>query len=334
MDYSLLIAIIVSVVITYKITKWLIEFFREVGLVVKDQNKEKKPLIPLSGGIPVFLGFFIGILVYSLFNAIVGEGSYFGVFGDYEIAVIYASLFSILWATIIGFFDDAFIYKSNEKSYGLKQWQKPLITLIGALPLMLVLLNRSTIGIPYFGEVSVGWLYPLLLIPIGYVGATNMVNLLAGFNGLEAGLGMIYVLSLGLYAYVSQSFVAALIAMIAFPCIAVFYFFNRFPAKIFPGDSLTYFMGSVFAILAIVGELEVLALIVAIPYFVEFLLKWRSKFTADSFGIWINGKILSKYEKIYAIPHIFTRSGNYNEKQIVNFILLIQLFFALIIWFI
>ena len=86
--------------------------------------------------------------------------------------------------------------------------------------------------------------------------------------------------------------------------------------------------------MAVLGNIEKAAIIVAIPFFVEFFLKLRSKLKADSYGYFLNGKVKSKYRKIYSIPHIFTRSGRYTEKQVVYFILLIELFFASLIWFV
>jgi len=38
------------------------------------------------------------------------------------------------------------------------------------------------------GAVDWGIFYPLAIIPIGIVGAANAYNMLAGYNGLEAGM--------------------------------------------------------------------------------------------------------------------------------------------------
>ena len=333
MDLLFLLVGIVTIFVTYHLLKGLIFFLLEVGLVVKDQNKRDKPMVPLSGGLAVLVGFLVGIFLYlgvSLFYA----NGLFGSLVSLDLSIVLASIIAIIWVTLIGFFDDAFVQGSGEKSLGLKQWQKPLLTLLGALPLMIVLSNRASLVVPYIGDLTLGWIYPLILIPLGFVGAANMVNMLAGFNGLEAGMGIVYLLSLGAYAYVHQSFVASLIAFVALLAVATFFFFNKIPAKILPGDSLTYFLGGTLATIAIVGGLEIPALIISIPFFVEFLLKWRSGFSADSFGIWINGKILSKHEKVYSIAHVLTRTGNYTEKQVVSYLVAMQVVFSLLIWLI
>ena len=333
MDWVLLFVCVLTILLTYHSINWLIFFLTKVGHVVKDQNKKNRPLVPVSGGLAVLVGFLFGILLYVCVNVFYTEVLPWNVDG-YNLTLIFASLIAIIWVTLVGFFDDAFIYGSHEKSLGLGQLQKPLLTLLGAIPLMIVLSERTSFFIPYLGDISVGWMYPVILIPIGFVGAANMVNMLAGFNGLEAGMGVIYLFSLGMYAYVRQSFVAALIAFIALSAVLTFWYFNKIPAKIFPGDSLTYFLGGTLATVAIVGGLEFPALIISIPFLVEFLLKWRSNFSADTFGIWINGKILSKYEKVYSIMHLFTRTGNFTEKQITNYVIAIQIFFSIVIWLI
>ena len=333
MDLVLLLVCGLTVLLTYHSINWLIFFLTKVGLVVKDQNKKDRPLIPISGGLAVLVGFLFGVLLYVCVNIFYTGILPWNIDGS-NLTLIFASLIAIIWVTLVGFFDDAFIHGSNEKSLGLGQLQKPLLTLLGAIPLMIVLSERTSVFIPYFGDISVGWIYPLILIPIGFVGAANMVNMLAGFNGLEAGMGAIYLFSLGMYAYVHQSFVASLIAFIALSTVLTFWYFNKIPAKIFPGDSLTYFLGGALATVAIVGGLEFPALIISIPFLVEFLLKWRSNFSADTFGIWINGKILSKYEKVYSIMHLFTRTGNFTEKQITNYVIAIQIFFSVLIWLI
>ena len=86
------------------------------------------------------------------------------------------------------------------------------------------------------------------------------------------------------------------------------------------------------ACIAILGNIEKAAIISSIPFIAEFFLKLRAKLKANSFGYYKDGKIHSFYDKIYSIPHIFTRTGKYTEKQVTYFMILIQLFFSSLIW--
>ncbi len=326
-SFASLTAAVVSFLVVWLATPKFIAYFNKIQLVVKDMHKEGKPLIPISGGVSVVIGVTLGLLTYISIRTFFFEDVY-------PIVDIFAVLTSILLVSLVGFMDDLVIKKSKDYSVGLNQWQKPLLTVVAAIPFMVINAGVNTIAIPFFGRVDIGLLYPLVLIPIGVVGASNMVNMLGGFNGLETGLGIIYFGMLGLYAFVNVIYAAALICLVTFTALLAFYRYNKSPAKILPGDSLTYLMGALLASVAIVGNMEKAALIVSIPFFVEFFLKLRGRFKLQSYGYVKEDKVCSMYNKIYSIPHIFTRKCKYTEKQVVYFVLLIQLLFSSLIWFV
>ncbi len=323
---SVILVSVISFLITLVILPWLIRYLKKIELFVIDQNKEDKPLVPISGGLAVTAG------ILAAFMGWIFAKTFFQQLNSDAHIIIFAVLVSLLTVSFVGFIDDVLIKKSREGSYGLKQWQKPLLTLIAAAPLVAVKAGTTVITVPFYGSFDVGIFYPLILVPIGFIGATNMVNLLAGFNGSEAGMGLIYTGMLGLYAYVNGSYVAALLAFATFSSLLVFFYYNKYPAKILPGDSLTYLLGAVIASIAIVGNIEKAALIASIPFIIEFFLKMRTKFKAQSYGFYKDGKVQSKYDKIYSIPHILTRTGKYTEKQVTMFMILVQLFFSSLIW--
>ncbi|MBT3323889.1 hypothetical protein HN681_01280 [archaeon] len=315
------IAVIISFFIVSWVTPWVISYMKNLGVVVKDQHKENKPLIPISGGLAVFFGIFFGIMSVIFIQTFY----YHSVSMVIELFAFSLSLFAI---TFVGFFDDMLIRKDKESSFGLKQWQKPLMTVIAAVPLMVVNAGQSLMYIPFLGVVDVGLLYTFLFIPIGVIGASNMVNLLGGFNGLETSLGIIYIGSLSVYAYAVDSQIAAIIGFVTVLALLSFLYFNWTPAKIFPGDSLTYLLGGVLASMAILGNIEKAALIVSIPFFIEIILKLRGKLKKQSYGKIVDGRIYSLYNKIYSLPHFFTIKGRYTEKQVVFFVCFIELVFC------
>jgi len=320
------IIFLISLISTLLVMPWLIRYLKRIGLLVKDQNKKDKPLIPISGGLAVMGGIFLGLMSYISIRI-------FAYNDTSSLLYFFAAITTILLISVVGFIDDSIIKRNKNASTGLKQWQKPLLTLIAAIPLVAIKAGTSTISVPLFGSINFGILYPLLIVPLLIMFLSNAVNLLAGFNGLEAGMGLIYTGMLGLYAYVNGSYVAAMIALTTFASLIAFLKFNWFPAKIFPGDSLTYLLGAALACIAILGNMEKAVLIVSIPFLIEFILKARSRFKAQSFGYWKNSKIQSLYEnKVYSLTHIFTRTGKFTEKQIVIFLMIIELIFCLLIW--
>ncbi len=339
MKYVIIFSAFIGFLTTIYAIKWFIRYAWRIGLVVKDQNKIDKPLIPISGGVAVMAGFFIGILSF-IFLRTFFYNSNGGVTLDTEaLMLLFTSITSILMITFVGFVDDLLIRKDKESSIGLKRWQKPLLTLVAAIPLMAIKAGTTTMQFPFIGRIDIGIIYPLILVPLLIVFAANVINMLAGFNGLEAGMGIVYTGMLGLYSLYqgkltndNDKYIAALIALMVFSALIAFYLFNMVPAKIFPGDSLTYLLGSVLAVIAIVGNLEKAVIIALIPFGIEFILKARGKFKKQSYGYYKEGKVQSLYKEIYSIPHLFTRTGKFTERQIVYFLILIEFGFCSLIW--
>ncbi len=333
MKVIILISTVISFLTVWFLTPWLIRYLRKIDLVVQDQNKEGKPLVPISGGLAVVAGFFAGLLTFIFIRTFfpVMDGL---ILNDFNLNYIFAGMLSILIITIVGFVDDLVIKKTKESAVGLNQWQKPLLTLSAAIPLIAIMVGETTMTFPIIGRINMGVLYPLLFVPIGVVGAANMVNMLGGLNGLETGMGIIYMGVLGLYAYTNERYIAALIALMVFIALIAFFYYNKYPARILPGNSLTYFLGGSLAVIAIIGDIERAAIVLAIPFFIEFILKLRSKLKADSFGYYKDGKLHSKYDKVYSLTHIFLRTGKFSEKQIVWFFIVIELIISSFIWFV
>jgi UDP-N-acetylglucosamine--dolichyl-phosphate N-acetylglucosaminephosphotransferase len=97
--------------------------------------------------------------------------------------------------------------------------------------------------------------------------------MLAGFNGLEAGVGS---LALGGVAVVSLMFGRWESFWISLPmavALGTFLFFNWYPAEAFPGDAGTLVIGSTLACAVIVGQLEIFGVWMLTPHITDFLLK-------------------------------------------------------------
>ncbi len=328
MRWLLYFSLLLSFLVTFIITPYLIRYLRKIDLVVKDVHKENKPLIPVSGGLAVLGGLMAGLMLYIFIQTFYYES-------PQTLLFLFSGITTILLITFIGFIDDLIIERNKDETSGLRQWQKPILTLLAAVPLMVVQAGTSTMLIPFLGRIDIGLLYPLFFVPLGILGASNMVNILAGFNGSETGMAIIYLGSLGLYAYVNERYSAAAIAGITVCALIAFYYYNKVPAKILAGDSLTYLLGGVLVTVAVLGNIEKAAVIISIPFIIEFMLKARGRFKKKSIGSLENGKIKSLYGKeIYSIPHILTRTGRFTEKQVVYFMIFVQIIFSSLIWII
>jgi len=316
---SIIISVVFSFAITYLLVPKLKAFLEDAGLVGTDVQKKDKPKVAEMGGPAVIFGTIAGLFLFIWMNTFLyGQST--------NLIELLAAVTTFLIAGFIGLFDDlGSLIKKREiaeglgtfKRIGLKQWQKPLLTFAAAIPLMAVMAGESTVTVPLIGLVDLGIVYPLILVPIAVVGASNALNMLAGMNGLEAGTGAVLMFFLGLFAYVKGTPEAAILAFVTFAALLAFLKFNWYPAKIFPGDSFTYALGAITASIAIIGNIEKFALLLFAPWFLELLLKLRSRLKAQNFGILQpDGTLKAPSEKVYSITHIVMKLGRFKEWQV------------------
>jgi UDP-N-acetylglucosamine--dolichyl-phosphate N-acetylglucosaminephosphotransferase len=332
-----LASIIVSVAVTFFITPYFIRFLRDAGIVGFDLQKKNRPKVTTSGGICVAFGVLAGLLTY------IGLQTFIEMQGHVEqwLIPLLAVISSILIVMFVGFLDDLNIKVDTENTkegkdirVGLPQWLKPLLTLPAAIPLMAISAGTTSMVVPFFGKVDFGIMYPLLLIPLGVIGASNAVNMLAGFNGLETGMGSVYFLGLGIFALLNGRDTGAVIFLITFAALVGFIRYNWYPARILPGDSLTYLLGALVASGVIIGNMEKAGIIVMLPFIIEFFLKLRVKFKASCLGkLREDGKLDPPYEKkIYSWTHLIMNLRPMTEKQVTMILILVQALFTILIF--
>ena len=155
--------------------------------------------------------------------------------------------------------------------------------------------------------------------------------MLGGFNGLEAGMGVIYTLSLGLYAWKTGGIQAAVLLLTACAALLAFLRYNWYPARILSGDSLTYLLGSLVAAGIIIGDMQRAGLIVMLPFIIEFVLKARSKFKASCIGkLRDDGKLDPPYgKKIYSWTHALMNLDKLSERRVTIALIIIQVLFSI-----
>lgn len=292
-NYILLIPIIASFLITlFLIPNW-IKRAKKAGLIGKDLHKLDKKDIAESGGMSVVAGFVIGNLLFIAVNTFIFKT-------NENFIEMLALLNTIILISCIAFTDDILGWK-----IGLRRRTRLILVAFSSIPLIAINAGRSTIGIPFFGPIDVSIFYPLILIPLGIIGATATFNFLAGYNGLEAGQGIIILGGIGSVAYFTGSGWLSLVTICMIAALVAFLIYNFYPAKVFPGDSLTYPIGALIAIVSILGNFEKIAVFFFIPYILETFLKARGKLTKESYGRLLeDGTLDMPYEKIYGLEHL------------------------------
>src|SRR3989338_5055697 len=197
----LLLTFFISFITTFLLLPYWIKRAKIAGLVGVDLHKLNKPKLAEMGGIVVVFGFLIGVLFY------IGIRTFYFNNSDYILKIL-SILTTILIITIIGLIDDILGWK-----IGLRQWQKPLLALLAALPIMVVNAGQSRLVFPIFGVIDVNVFYALLVVPVAISGASNGFNMLAGYNGLEAGMGILILTALAYISWVADASWISIIAL-------------------------------------------------------------------------------------------------------------------------
>lgn len=296
MNILLLSPILISFLLSLIFIPYWLRKSKEINYLWKDMNKiNSHKNVAGSGGLVVILSFVLGVLYYIFIRTFI-----FGVENGIT-TKIFALLSVILIFAILGFIDDFLGWERG----GLSVKFRLFLAFFASIPLIVINAGDSEMFIPFFGAVNFGLLYPLLFVPIGVAGAATTYNFLAGFNGLEAGQGIIILTFLSFISFITGSTWLALIGLVMVASLIAFYFYNKCPAKIFPGDILTYSIGGLIAIMAIFGNFEKIAIFIFIPYILEVFLKLRGRLKKQSFAKPNKDESLEMpYDKIYGLTHV------------------------------
>lgn len=308
----------VSFSATYWVMPYIIRKLSSAGLVGGDMHKKGCPPIPNMGGLGIAVGFIAGIL------AAVGMYTFLGL--EMNLTHILIGFMTVLIMALVGVFDDLF---------DMRQFVKAVLPVFAALPLMAISAGSTTMVIPYVGPVDFGFWYVVILVPLGVTVASNLTNMLAGFNGLESGLGAIMT---GAIAFIALTQLGAnhgagnALLLMASMCGALVAFtkFNWFPAKVFPGDVGTLVIGASIASAVIVGNMEAAGAILVVPHVLDFFIKLRHGMP-KTFGKLKGNKLLCPKEGPKGLGQfVMDKTHGLSEKSLVLLLLLFELLFALL----
>ena len=268
----LLLAAALAFIVSFLATPPVKRFAEMVGAidVPKDARRIHDHPIPRMGGLAIFLGFVISVLLFV----------------DMSTKVTGILLGAVIIA-VMGAVDDI---------VSLNPWVKLVGQILAAAVAIrcgLVFQVVSNLLAP--GEaIDIGWLsVPLTVLWI--VGCTNAVNLIDGLDGLAVGVSGISALTMLLVAlFVAEPSVCVILAALTGACIG-FMPYNLNPAKIFMGDVGSQFLGFVLSTASIMGLFKLHAIItflvpllaLAVPLadtvfaFCRRILRGQSPFHAD-----------------------------------------------------
>ena len=330
---TLIIPAIIAFIVTAVGTRFLMSYLYGAGVVGEDSNKERPVMLASSGGLAVAFGIIVGVLVYA-FGA-----TFVFVPVTMALSTLLAVALSITLISFVGFLDDVNVKQHRVASTGrkdirkgLKQWQKPLLTFVGALPLMAINAGVNSIEVPFVGLVHLGLLYPLVVIPLAVIFVSNAFNLLGGFDGLQPMTSLIASGGLFLYCLFYGGYIGTLLAALLFASILAFLPFNFFRSRILPGDSFTYAVGAGLVAVMVTGQAEAFGLIVFIPWIIEFFLHLRRRFHVNDLGIrQKDGTFRSPYgSRIYSLTHVVMNMKKATEQDVTFYISLFEAAFVVL----
>lgn len=176
---------------------------------------------------------------------------------------------------LIGFIDD-FTKIRKKRNQGLTAMQKLLLQIAAAALFMTVLRYMGYISgdvfVPFINRIySVSWWIYLPSAIFIIVGAVNAVNLTDGIDGLAASVTAVVctfftALFLMMQGGQMQVFAAGLLG-----ALLGFLLFNKFPAKVFMGDTGALFLGGAVCGMAFASDMPLLLVPIGIIYIIETL---------------------------------------------------------------
>ena len=329
LEIKVLLATFVISVVCGLITIPILKKLR-VGQIERDDGPAshlKKQGTPTMGGI---------IMIIAIIIAVTGTYIFLHLSGNQEIA---QKLFPMLLITIgyglIGFIDDfkKLVLKNTD---GLKPRYKMLGLLIIAVAYVLFLIYGFKIGTETYIPILKTYINipEIIYIPFAILvilGTTNAVNLTDGLDGLAASITTIVGIFFMLVSYiVFKEYGVTVFSAALIGGLIGFLWYNKYPAKVFMGDTGSLFLGASVALMAIDLKMPIHLILIGFVYFMETLSVIMQtayfKYTKKKYG---EGRRIFKMSPIH---HHFEMCG-WKEKKIVAVFTLVTVITCAVAYF-
>ena len=248
---QILLTIAVGFAVSFASTPIVKGFAQKVGAidVPRDGRRVHDHPIPRMGGLAIFLGFLISVV---LFIDITRE--------------VRGILLGAVLIVACGAIDDVI---------SLRAWIKLLVQIAAAVIAVLHGVVIEVFRNPNIFSDNEALILGALAVPVTIlwiVGITNSVNLIDGLDGLAVGVSTIASTTMFVVALlVSEGGVAVILAALMGACLG-FMPYNLNPAKIFMGDTGSLLLGYVLATVSVVGMFKFYAIVTfVVPILALFL---------------------------------------------------------------
>ncbi|WP_252237839.1 MULTISPECIES: MraY family glycosyltransferase [unclassified Clostridium] len=272
------------------------------------KRKQHKKETPLCGGIVLYICFFISFFLFVKDDI------------KQQIVVFIAATAILL----IGLIDD--YYKTRFKEFAILP--RLIIQLLSAVLVFKAGIAFMGFTNPFTGEfIELSKTIQFLLTITWIFGVTTVINWSDGMDGLAGGISLISAITFLLAAIILRQQVSAETSIILIGSILGFLYYNKFPAKVFMGDSGANFLGFILSVIALDGAFKqatVLSLFIpilalAVPIFDNLFVIFK-RFS--------EGKPV--YQADRSQIHFRLEEKGFTPKQAVNYIMIISSVFSAI----
>ncbi len=231
-----------------------IKLMHKRGISGVDIHKEDKPKVAERGGIVILIAIILSsVLMIILVN-------------DPELRLsIGIFCITVTIAGLIGLVDDIF---------NLSALLKPFLLLFASIPIITSKRYKPEPILPFIGKTRLTIAY-IVLLPFIIAVPANSVNMLDVFNGSMATTTIIVLIAVFFsnmivfgngFDQLDNSGLTYVFVLIMVGTLLAFWIFNRYPAKVFGGDTGSLAIGGALGAIAVMGRLEVVVIIAMIPF--------------------------------------------------------------------
>lgn len=267
--FPLICAFTVVSIVGTSFIPWLAKL--KFGQEIREEGPvwhQKKSGTPTMGGLMFILGISIAVVLTFFINLLSSAET-----GSLTTSLLV--LFVAVGFGAVGFIDD-YIKVVKKRNLGLKALPKFIMQI--AITVIYIMLLKLTGGlacnvvIPFVGITFALplWLYVIFVVFV-VTGTVNAVNLTDGLDGLATSVTIPVVLFFALCGYRAMNMGLFTFGIAVVGGLIGFLIYNKYPAKVFMGDTGSLFLGGAVVAMAIALQMHFYLVIAGFIYFVEAL---------------------------------------------------------------
>ena len=305
-----ILSFILAFLIVYLITPILIKLsFKYSFTDTPTKRKKHKGETPLCGGLAMFIGFFIVYFTVNNYTSIKEKS--------------WILLGSALILSLV-LIDDSF--KTRGKEFPI--YPRLIIQLLAAFIIFKSGIVFRGFTNPFTGVyIQLSGIIQFILTITWIFGVTTVINWSDGMDGLAGGLSLISSITFAAAAIILGQSESISMSLIVTGVTLGFLMYNKYPAKIFMGDSGANFLGFILSIIALDGafkqatlmSLFIPILALAIPIFDNLFVIIKR---------FMDGKPV--YQADRSQIHYRLEAKGFTPKQVVTYINMVSLAFSII----